>query len=149
MKKNYSGVVARRSGFATTLGFPTINIPLLGDASGIFAAVVTIDSTHYPAAVYADQKRKTLEAYLLDVAEALGEHRWAHQAWHARMACVAFDRHWRQCAGFGCLHPGLSLCDPVARHTPSTAATVPRGRTCRDLPSGSTYQALLALGSHC
>ena len=34
--------------------------------SGIYAAHVLIDGKEYPAAVYADQKRNVLEAYLLD-----------------------------------------------------------------------------------
>jgi len=66
--KTYSGIVEKGSGYAGRLGFPTVNIPLPDDMSGIFAARVTIKEgdTPYMAAVFADPKRKILEAHILD-----------------------------------------------------------------------------------
>ena len=57
------------------MGFPTINIPLDdADVSGIYAARVKVGEEEYEAAVYADQKRKLLEAHLLDFsADLYGE----------------------------------------------------------------------------
>ncbi|MDO8521696.1 MAG: riboflavin kinase [bacterium] len=63
----YTGVVVKGKGRATALGFPTANISLLDDSiSGIYAAQVKVGGAEYMAAVFADQKRKVLEAHLLD-----------------------------------------------------------------------------------
>lgn len=63
----YTGIVKRGRERATALGFPTANIPLGDDSvSGIYAARVKADDAEYTAAVFADQKRKLLEAHLLD-----------------------------------------------------------------------------------
>ncbi|MDP3965386.1 MAG: riboflavin kinase [bacterium] len=65
--KVYTGTVTRGQGHATALGFPTANITLPdASVSGIYAARVKVDDTEYMAAVFADQKRKVLEAHLLD-----------------------------------------------------------------------------------
>jgi len=49
------------------LGFSTINIPLNDTSvSGIYVAKVKVGEEEYEAAAYADQKRKVLEAHLLD-----------------------------------------------------------------------------------
>ena len=62
----YSGVVQKGLGRGKTIGFPTANIPLTDDRlSGIYAAHVWIGNTEYVAAVYADKKRKLLEAHLV------------------------------------------------------------------------------------
>jgi riboflavin kinase/FMN adenylyltransferase len=48
------------------LGFPTINIPFADTSiSGVYAAEVKTGGRAYPAAVFADQRRKVLEAHLL------------------------------------------------------------------------------------
>ena len=62
------GIVQKGSGCAGRLGFPTVNIPLADDISGIFAARVTTKTGEAPymAAVFADPKRKILEAHILD-----------------------------------------------------------------------------------
>ena len=65
----YKGIIQKGSGYATKLGFPTVNIPLADDSiSGIYAARVTVKEGEAPymAAVFADQKRKILEAHILD-----------------------------------------------------------------------------------
>lgn len=63
----YTGVVTEGSGKACMLGFPTINIPLTdGALSGVYAGKATVQGKIYIAAVYADQRRKILEAHLLD-----------------------------------------------------------------------------------
>lgn len=63
----YTGTVTAGSRKASALGFPTINIPL-SDAtlSGIYAGKVTLHGKPYIAAIYADQRRKILEAHLID-----------------------------------------------------------------------------------
>ena len=67
--KRYSGTIERGSGYAGVLGFRTVNIPLT-DASieGVYAARVTIKTGEEPymAAAFANQRRKVLEAHLLD-----------------------------------------------------------------------------------
>lgn len=64
---SYTGIVERGGGRASALGYPTINIPLTDPAlSGIYAAKVKIEKAEYAAAAFADQKRKLLEAHLLD-----------------------------------------------------------------------------------
>ncbi len=64
----YKGIVQRGSGYAGRLGFPTVNIPLDDNVSGIFAGRVTIEEGDEPymAAVFADPVRKILEAHILD-----------------------------------------------------------------------------------
>ena len=64
---SYAGTVMKGQGRATALGFPTANISLSDDSvSGIYAARVKVGDSEYMAAVFADQKRKLLEAHLLD-----------------------------------------------------------------------------------
>jgi riboflavin kinase/FMN adenylyltransferase len=73
--KVYSGVAQRGEGHGTVLGFPTANIPLEDELSGIYAARVTIQGKEYFAAVYANPHRKLLEAHLLDFwGELYGQH---------------------------------------------------------------------------
>ncbi len=63
----YRGIVQRGEGRGRKLGFPTANIPLTDTAlSGIFAGGVSVEEKKYNAAVFANQERKLLEAYLLD-----------------------------------------------------------------------------------
>ncbi|MDO8552532.1 MAG: riboflavin kinase [bacterium] len=67
--RSYTGIVIKGQGRATVLGFPTANIALKDDTvSGIYAARVKVRGAEYLAAVFADQKRKVLEAHLLDYA---------------------------------------------------------------------------------
>ena len=63
----YTGMVTAGSKRAAALGYPTVNIPL-DDASisGSYVAMVKVGEEEYEAAAYADQKRKVLEAHLLD-----------------------------------------------------------------------------------
>jgi len=68
----FSGIVAQGERRGTTLGFPTVNIPLQDtDVSGIFAGVVKHKDREYHAALFADHERGVLEAYLLDFDEDL------------------------------------------------------------------------------
>ncbi|OGG79744.1 hypothetical protein A3A39_04440 [Candidatus Kaiserbacteria bacterium RIFCSPLOWO2_01_FULL_54_13] len=63
----FSGIVQKGTRRAAALGFPTVNIPLEDSrVSGIYAALVKVDAKEYPAAAYADQKQKVLEAHVLD-----------------------------------------------------------------------------------
>ena len=65
----FRGIVQEGAKRAAALGYPTVNIPLRDtDVSGVYAARVRIEKKEYVAAVFADQKRKLLEAYLLDFA---------------------------------------------------------------------------------
>ena len=67
-----SGTVQKGEGRASTLGFPTVNIPLPdADVSGVFAGVVRHKDREYHAAIFADPPRGLLEAYLLDFDEEL------------------------------------------------------------------------------
>ncbi len=69
----FKGVVEKGTKRAAALGFPTVNIPLgSASVSGIYAARVYVqDEAPYMAAVYADQKRKVLEAHILDFSDEL------------------------------------------------------------------------------
>ena len=68
----FSGIVQKGARRGTELGFPTINIPLEDvGVSGIYAAKVKVGEEEYEAAVFADAKRKVLEAYILDFSEDL------------------------------------------------------------------------------
>lgn len=63
----FSGTVEKGRKRASTLGFPTINIPLTDSSlSGIYAGKVRHNEREYRAAIFADTKRRLLEAYLLD-----------------------------------------------------------------------------------
>jgi riboflavin kinase/FMN adenylyltransferase len=62
----FSGIVEKGSRAAGAMGFPTVNIPFDGSLSGIYVAYARIAEDEHPAAVYADPKRKVLEAHLLD-----------------------------------------------------------------------------------
>ncbi len=68
----YSGIVEAGSKRAAALGYPTINI-LLNDesVSGVYVASVKVGEEEYEAAAFADQKRKVLEAHLLDFSKDL------------------------------------------------------------------------------
>ena len=67
MGVSYSGIVKEGKGRAQVLGYPTANISLPdADSSGIFVAQVLVNGNMYTAAAFADQKRKLLEAHLLD-----------------------------------------------------------------------------------
>src|SRR3990167_7538251 len=64
---SYTGIVVRGKGRAKALGYPTANIALDDDSvSGIYAARVKTEGAEYMAAAFADQKRKLLEAHILD-----------------------------------------------------------------------------------
>jgi riboflavin kinase / FMN adenylyltransferase len=64
---DYRGIVGKGHGIGQGLGYPTINIPLTDpELSGVFAANVLVEGKEYPAAAFADQHRKLLEAHLLD-----------------------------------------------------------------------------------
>lgn len=70
----YRGIVERGEGRGRALGYPTVNIPLSDDSvSGIYAARVSvkIGEAPYMAAVYADKKRKMLEAHIVDFSDEL------------------------------------------------------------------------------
>jgi len=67
--KRYTGTIERGSGYAAVLGFRTINIPLTdGSIEGVYAARVTVKEGEEPymAAAFANQRRKILEAHILD-----------------------------------------------------------------------------------
>lgn len=65
-----SGVVVRRSGRGTKLGFPTVNVSVTAPADwpyGSYAGYVLIEQQRYPAAIYYGPSLPVhLEAYLLD-----------------------------------------------------------------------------------
>ncbi|MFZ2187659.1 MAG: riboflavin kinase [Candidatus Moraniibacteriota bacterium] len=62
-----NGRVERGTTAARTIGFPTANIPFEEpDLSGTYAGKVIVGDAEYRAAVYANQERQVLEAYLFD-----------------------------------------------------------------------------------
>ncbi|MEK7156292.1 MAG: riboflavin kinase [Patescibacteria group bacterium] len=68
----YTGIVETGSKRAAALGYPTINIPLTDtDVSGIYAALVKVGEEEYEAVAFADQRRKLLEAHILDFSKDL------------------------------------------------------------------------------
>ena len=70
----FQGTVQQGSGYAAELGFRTVNIPLTEESlEGIFAARVTIKEGEAPymAAAFANQRRKILEAHILDFSDTL------------------------------------------------------------------------------
>lgn len=68
----YTGIVGAGSKRAANLGYPTINIPLADEeVSGVYAALVKIGEEEYEAAAFADQRRKVLEAHILDFSKDL------------------------------------------------------------------------------
>ena len=68
----YRGVVQKGGGYGRKLGFPTANIPLADNSiSGIYAAKVRFGGGEYNAAVYADARRKLLEAHVLHFSDDL------------------------------------------------------------------------------
>lgn len=68
----FSGTVEDGLRRGSTLGYPTVNIPLSDKSiSGIFAGTVRHEDREYHAAVFADPKRGVLEAYLLNFDEEL------------------------------------------------------------------------------
>lgn len=70
--ETYTGIVEAGSKRAAVLGYPTINIPLTDtDVSGIYAALVKVGEEEYEAVAFADQKRKVLEAHILDFSQDL------------------------------------------------------------------------------
>jgi riboflavin kinase / FMN adenylyltransferase len=63
----FRGIVQKGTKRAAALGFSTINISFQdANVSGIYAARVNIGQEEYAAAAFADPKRHTLEAHLLD-----------------------------------------------------------------------------------
>lgn len=65
--KTFIGKVQEGSARASELGFPTVNIPLLDESiSGIYVGKVTALGKNHIGAIFADSKRKILEAHLLD-----------------------------------------------------------------------------------
>jgi len=68
----YAGIVEAGSRRAAALGYPTINIPLADtEVSGIYAALVKVGEEEYEAVAFADQRRKLLEAHILDFSKDL------------------------------------------------------------------------------
>jgi riboflavin kinase/FMN adenylyltransferase len=61
------GVVVEGTHQATGTGFPTANIAYTdADITGTYAGSVRVGEEEYHAAIYANQKRMVLEAYLFD-----------------------------------------------------------------------------------
>lgn len=61
------GRVERGAGQGVVLGFPTANLVFYRqDISGTYAGQVTANGREYRSAVYVDQARRLLEAYLFD-----------------------------------------------------------------------------------
>ncbi len=88
----YVGIVQPGSKRAAELGYPTINIPFTDSTvSGIYAALVKVGEEEYEAAAYADQKKKILEAHLLDFSKDL-------YGWNVKIQLVKKIREYRKFA---------------------------------------------------
>ncbi len=62
-----SGVVEKGTQEAGSIGFPTANIRFSApDISGTYAGKVMVGGEEYRAAIYANQKRGVLEAFIFD-----------------------------------------------------------------------------------
>ena len=86
----YTGIVQRGSERASALGYPTINIPLAdGKVSGVYAALVKVGEEEYEAAAYGDQKKKVLEAHLLDFSKDL-------YGWNVKIRLVKKIREYKK-----------------------------------------------------
>jgi riboflavin kinase/FMN adenylyltransferase len=71
-KASYTGIVLSGEKTGTKLGFPTANIAIEDpNVTGIYAAKATVEGKTYMAGVYANQRRKILEAHLFDFSEDL------------------------------------------------------------------------------
>jgi riboflavin kinase/FMN adenylyltransferase len=66
MKTAYTGIIIKGSKKASSLGFPTANIVVSDKISGIYAGRVLVKNAEYRAALFGDEKRGLLEAYILD-----------------------------------------------------------------------------------
>lgn len=64
--QSYTGMPQKGQGRARGLGFPTINIPLTDEVSGIFAANVSFGTKTYHAVAFADPRRHVLEAHIVE-----------------------------------------------------------------------------------
>ncbi len=62
----FEGIIAGGSAKAQGLGYPTVNIPLREDVSGIYAASVRLEDASFQAVAFADPVRKILEAHLFN-----------------------------------------------------------------------------------
>ena len=72
MGSSYTGIVEKGAGRGGALGFPTINIPLSDpNLSGTYAGRVRAGGASYPAALYADTRRKIFEAHLIEFSDDL------------------------------------------------------------------------------
>src|SRR5262245_9289947 len=68
----YKGIVTGGSAKASSLGYPTANIPLTDvNVSGIYAAKAQFGDKEYQAVVYADPVRGVLETHFFDFSENL------------------------------------------------------------------------------
>jgi riboflavin kinase / FMN adenylyltransferase len=65
------GVVQRGEGRGGALGYPTINLPLAGTVSGVYAGRVQAKGEVYTSAIFADPARGIIEAHLLDFRDDL------------------------------------------------------------------------------
>lgn len=62
-----SGTVIRGEQRGRHMGFPTANIPCETEVSGgTYAGIVHMEGGQFPAAIYADNGRHILEAYILN-----------------------------------------------------------------------------------
>jgi len=62
----YAGVVIHGDGYGRKLGYPTANIEIAGNVSGVFSGTVEFGAQTYRAALFANDRRPILEAHLLD-----------------------------------------------------------------------------------
>jgi riboflavin kinase/FMN adenylyltransferase len=69
MKKTFTGRIIEGSKKARELGFPTANMAISDVISGIYIGSVFVENNTYNAALFGDEKRGLLEAYILDFSE--------------------------------------------------------------------------------
>lgn len=66
MPKTFTGTIIEGSKKARALGFPTANMRVTETVSGIYVGVVSLGDEEYRAALFGDEKRGLLEAFILD-----------------------------------------------------------------------------------
>lgn len=71
MKKTFTGIIIEGSKKARSLGFPTANMKVNETVSGIYVGTVSLGTQEYKAALFGDEKRGLLEAFILDFSEEI------------------------------------------------------------------------------
>jgi riboflavin kinase/FMN adenylyltransferase len=64
--ETYRGIVIHGDGYGRKLGYPTANIEIKQELSGVFLGGAEFEGKKYRAAIFASDRRPILEAHILD-----------------------------------------------------------------------------------